>query len=382
MHLKFVGTKVVSLAIMSVLSLNICSPSAQASNISRLPNAKCFFEDDCIFLPDYDTPQFVMGERVQFAACISRPGRFKLEFQSNWSGSGFAKWFVASSGTSTLNAKSCNSDKPYFIVFQFTVNKKTTSLGRVEYRIKVGSAAPLGKWVGATYGTAAEAKNAAIPGVPATASLTQPITDLQGFIDNYAQSVVTVLCGNSLGSGVSVGFVPDANDIASGYQSMIVTNEHVIYNCLTINNIGKDVVVTVLYKGVEYVGYATTYPSWNSVQAGINPDLAAIMTTALIPQTSYRNVAQPKLGHAVVAVGSAGGVPNVTTRGEIAGVTLTKIVTTAPAGHGSSGGALFNNRGQLLGFITAANASLVEVTPINELCKFLFNCATPIAFVP
>jgi hypothetical protein len=97
MNINFFGAKAASVALISVLFFNAGAPSAQASNISRVPNAKCVFEDDCIFLPDYDTPQFVMGERVQFATCISRPGKFKLEFQSNWSGSGFAKWFVSSS---------------------------------------------------------------------------------------------------------------------------------------------------------------------------------------------------------------------------------------------------------------------------------------------
>lgn len=376
MNLKIFGAYFGTVALISVLFLTVGNSPAQASEVIRASNAKCFFDDDCIFLPDYDTPQFVMGERVQFATCISKPGKFKLEFQSSWSGRGFAKWFTSSTGISKLNTKSCNADKPYFIVFKFTVSKKTTSLGRVEYRVKVGSTAPLGKWVGVTYANAANAKKGGVPGVSATVSLTQPITDLQGFIDKNAQSVVTVSCNGSQGSGVSVPFTKDATDSARGFQSMIITNEHVIYGCLTIANIDSEVVVTVFHKGIEYVGYALSYPSWNDVQAGIQPDLAAVYTTALVPQSSYTNVPAPKLGHTVVAVGSAGGVPNVTTRGEIAGTTSSKIITTAAAGFGSSGGGLFNSRGQLLGFITAGNGNLVEVTPITELCKFLFNCAT------
>ena len=376
MNPKLYGAKFGTFALISVLFLTVGNSPAQASEVMRASNAKCFFDDDCIFLPDFDTPQFVMGERVQFATCISKKGKFKLEFQSTWSGRGFAKWFTASTGISKLNRKSCNADKPYFVNFKFTVSKKTTSLGRVEYRVKVGSATPLGKWVGATYATAAKAKEFA------PVSLTQPITDLQGFIDKNAQSVVTVSCNGSQGSGVSVPFTKDAIGPGRGFQSMIVTNEHVIFGCLTIENIDSEVVVTVFHKGIEYVGYALIYPSWNDVKAGIKPDLAAVYTTALVPQSSYYGVPTPKLGDTVVAVGSAGGVPNVTTRGEIAGVTAKKIVTTAAAGHGSSGGGLFNSRGQLLGFITAGNGNLVEVTPITELCGVIFNCATSgIAFI-
>ena len=211
-------------------------------------------------------------------------------------------------------------------------------------------------------------------------SMATQVPDLQAFIDKYAQSVVTVSCNGSQGSGVSVSVNQDALK-ARGYQSYIITNEHVIYDCIVVGASQQQ--VTITHKGIEYVGYLASYPSWNDVNAGIQPDLAAIQTTALVPPMGYNNVKQPALGHAVVAVGSAGGVPGVTTRGEVAGVSAKKIVTSAPAGHGSSGGAVFNNLGQLLGFITAANASLVEVTPITDMCSWVIACgADPIVYVP
>ena len=223
--------------------------------------------------------------------------------------------------------------------------------------------------------------------VPSATTTLPPVTmstqvaDLGTFIDKYAQSLVTVSCNGSQGSGVSVQVSLSDASKARGFQSYIITNEHVIYDCITVG--GSEEQVTITHKGIEYVGYLAAFPSWNDVNAGRQPDLASIWTTALVPATSLSNVKQPLLGHAVVSVGSAGGMPGVTTRGEIAGVSSKKIVTTAPAGRGSSGGALFNNLGQLLGFITAANASLVEVTPITELCSWVINCSTnPIVYVP
>jgi hypothetical protein len=204
-------------------------------------------------------------------------------------------------------------------------------------------------------------------------TMNTPVSDLGAFVTSYAQSVVTVSCAKSQGSGVSVPFAPTAAHRARGIQSYIITNEHVIFDCLSLTG---ETQMKVLFKGVEYVGYLAAYPSWIDVQSGAKPDLAAITTTALIPTSSYSRVFEPALGHAVVAVGSAGGVPNVTTKGEIAGVTWKKIITTAPAGHGSSGGGLFNNKGQLLGFITAANATLVEVTPITQMCEVVINCSS------
>ena len=209
------------------------------------------------------------------------------------------------------------------------------------------------------------------------ATMSTPVSDLSAFVASYAQSVVTVSCATSQGSGVSVPFTPSAAQQARGLQSYIVTNEHVIYDCLSLTG---ETQMKVLYKGVEYVGYLSAFPSWKDVNSGAKPDLAGITTTALIPTSSYSRVIEPALGQAVVAVGSAGGVPNVTTKGEIAGVTWKKIITTAPAGHGSSGGGLFNNKGQLLGFITAANATLVEVTPITQLCEVVFTCSTGIFY--
>ena len=210
-------------------------------------------------------------------------------------------------------------------------------------------------------------------------TMSTQVADLQAFIDKYAQSVVTVSCAGSQGSGVSIS-VNQETLKARGYQAYIITNEHVIYDCIVVGASRSEVKIT--HKGIEYVGYLAAYPSWVDVNSGVQPDLAAIYTTAPVPPVGYYEVKQPALGHAVVAVGSAGGVAGVTTRGEVAGVTNRKIVTTAPAGHGSSGGAVFNNLGQLLGFITAANASLVEVTPITELCSWVLSCTSPITYAP
>ena len=374
--------KTVVVLTLSALGSSLIVENAQATSISAKARSTCILDDNCVFQIDDESPKVVFGEEVSFGACLAKRDVLTLEFQSSWPGKSYATWIKIAKSVPRLDLVACSSQRPYKHYFRFTVSKKNTNIGRVEYRVKIGKAAPLGKWTGIGYSTIDDALLIKIPPVILPVSLSSQVVDLQGFIDQYAQSVVTVLCGGVQGSGVSIGFSADSDDKAKGYQSMIITNEHVIFDCMKVTKIGEDIIVTVLYKGVKYVGYVTISPSWNSVQAGTNPDLAAIMTTALIPPSSYRNVAQPKLGHSVVAVGTAGGVPNVTTRGDIAGVTSTKIVTTAPAGHGSSGGALFNTRGQLLGFITAANATLVEVLPISELCKFLFACTTPITFVP
>ena len=211
---------------------------------------------------------------------------------------------------------------------------------------------------------------------------TTQVSNLQEFVNTYGKAVVTIYCGDSSGSGVSIGFGSSASLVEVGAQSFIATNMHVVEDCIYSGSYKRDNRVTILHQGIEYVGYVWHWPRWADYRSGQAPDLAAVATTGLIPQTSFWNVRAPQLGDAVVAIGSAGGVPNITTRGEVAGVTAKDIISTSPAGHGSSGGALFNNDGQLLGFIYSANASLVNVVPIPRLCEAVFNCSTPIAYVP
>lgn len=211
---------------------------------------------------------------------------------------------------------------------------------------------------------------------------TTPVSNLQEFVNTYSKSVVTIYCDNSSGSGVSVPFGRTSWIAESGSQSLIITNRHVVDSCIWSGTNWRDNSLKILHQGVEYVAYVNGWGSRADYLSGAQSDLASVMTTGLIPQTSYNAVRAPQLGDAVVAIGSAGGVPNITTRGEIAGVTATDIVTTAPAGHGSSGGALFNNDGQLLGFIYAANASLVNVVPLPRLCGPVFACSSPINYMP
>ena len=210
---------------------------------------------------------------------------------------------------------------------------------------------------------------------------TTPVSNLQEFVNTYAKSVVTIYCGNSSGSGVSLSGVSGGSMSELGAQSFVVTNMHVVIDCIRTAS-WRDNQVTILHQGVEYVGYAMAWPSFADYRSGAAADLAGVITTGQIPTATYSNVRAPQLGDAVVAIGSAGGVPNITTRGEVAGVTARDIITTSPAGHGSSGGALFNNDGQLLGFIYSGNGSLVNVVPIPQLCLTILNCGTPIVYVP
>jgi S1-C subfamily serine protease len=109
--------------------------------------------------------------------------------------------------------------------------------------------------------TALEAEVAAIPpwvetaGEPAPVRTVPPSTkgdvslydepaDLQAFIDEVSESIVTVFCGESNGTGFAI----DLTGLDEGYESFIVTNHHVIDEC-----IDDPSALTVTYGGEEEI---------------------------------------------------------------------------------------------------------------------------------
>ena len=77
-----------------------------------------------------------------------------------------------------------------------------------------------------------------------------------------------------------------------------------------------------------------------------------------------------QIGEAVVAIGSPLGLQNTVSTGIISARRDGYLQTTAPISHGSSGGALFNMTGQVIGITSAGmeeGANLGFAIPINEV---------------
>lgn len=147
-------------------------------------------------------------------------------------------------------------------------------------------------------------------------------------------SVVTVLCGDSLGSG----FVIDVADPPPGYRSAVVTNHHVVEACTYID--GPQVVVA---KG-EQQDVSELY-SWDE-----NNDLALVFTPRKLP--SLDTARSPELGDPVVAIGSPYGLDGTVTTGIISNIYPKYFQTDAAIGPGNSGGPLLDRDGDVLGVTT------------------------------
>ncbi len=100
-------------------------------------------------------------------------------------------------------------------------------------------------------------------------------------------------------------------------------------------------------------------------------DLAVIKVPGMaLPAVTMGNSDTAQIGEAVVAIGSPLGLQNTVSTGIISARREGYLQTTAPISHGSSGGALFNMMGQVIGITSAGieeGANLGFAIPINDV---------------
>jgi S1-C subfamily serine protease len=188
------------------------------------------------------------------------------------------------------------------------------------------------------------------------ADLFQPPRDLAGLIAKVEKSVVAIEC-ESDENGIwnyGSGFVMDTDPETSGFQSVVVTNHHVIEECIDSQN------ELVVLTGADQSGSPrAVILRWDEEN-----DLAIIeIDEDLTGLTGADNYGER--GWWTMAMGSPLGpdsdqsvLYNSTTFGYISYV-LNKNwnFTTATINGGNSGGPLVNSRGELIGINTLAAAS-------------------------
>ena len=147
-------------------------------------------------------------------------------------------------------------------------------------------------------------------------------------------SVVTVECGEWQGTGFSYNIAP-----AGGYNSVIVTNHHVIEDCTFTN--GPRVAIAT---------YENSRPESQLWSWDEENDLALIMTTGSLP--IIEDAPEADIGDQVVAIGSPLGFSGTITTGIISQVYSDAYQTDAAINPGNSGGPLLDMRGRVLGVNT------------------------------
>ncbi len=212
-----------------------------------------------------------------------------------------------------------------------------------------------------------------------TSSIGQPIeeTDLYSsplnlpdMIAGVEKSLVDITCGESGGTGFAI----DGN-VSEGFASVIVTNHHVIEDCL---DAGIEPIVAI---GPDYEQESEA----KIYDYDEDNDLALIEIKASIPILPESS-SFAKRGWWTMAIGNPydplfeNVLYNNVTFGNITNVIDDFYnYTTATVNHGNSGGPLVNSRGELIGINTWATSGIENgvwniAVDSDALCEKLYKC--------
>lgn len=165
--------------------------------------------------------------------------------------------------------------------------------------------------------------------------------DLEGIIAKVQESTVTIYCGVDLGSGwvLELGAPgPEASQEAIELDEMypyeVVTNHHVVKNCLDAPDS-----VQVVSASREFDAYLY---SWDE-----ETDLALVGIAEELPPLVESTEPQP--GWWAMAVGSPYELEGSVTIGNIINRDGDLVISTAALNSGNSGGPLVNSRGEVIG---------------------------------
>lgn len=175
-----------------------------------------------------------------------------------------------------------------------------------------------------------------------TTDLFDEPADLEKFIVKVSESIVTIWCGDSVGTG----FAYDIDGVDPGFKTHVITNHHVIKNC---TEDGSQLMVT--YGGSKETETKADLYGWD-----VKNDLALIQIAAEVPVlVAAENFAMS--GEWTMAIGNPVEddkmLYNATTFGRMIALKDDKYnYTSAVINPGNSGGPLVNSRGEVIGINT------------------------------
>ena len=200
-------------------------------------------------------------------------------------------------------------------------------------------------------------------------SLFKEPENLQGFISEISKSIVNITCGASSGTG----FAYELTGLEPGYETFVVTNHHVIEDCV---DDAEQLAVT--YDGANRKETSSMLFAWDEKN-----DLALLQISVQLPALiDAEDYAEP--GWWTMAIGNPSDseyfLYNATTFGQIVGLVDKRWnYTSAVINPGNSGGPLVNSEGKLIGINTLALANQEEgiwniAVDAIVLCEEVVEC--------
>ena len=189
--------------------------------------------------------------------------------------------------------------------------------------------------------------------------------DLVALSPEVLKSVVTVFCGRGLGTGWAARVEVPSTVIQRGMTTFLVTNHHVVEECL-----GSGEVTLTDVNGKSAIGFISSFDEKN--------DLAGIYTSMVLPTLSFRGQ-RPQQGWWVGVLGSPRGLEGYLTTGIVAKVVQdgSEFGVSAQLNPGNSGGPIFDREGRVLGVATyklvdSEGLGFARSTPL--LCVLVVKC--------
>lgn len=201
------------------------------------------------------------------------------------------------------------------------------------------------------------------------ASFSEAPINLESFIEDVSRSIVTIYCGNGVGSG----FAFDLEGLDPGYNTYVVTNHHVIEECTSDAS-----TLEVKHGGEKEIATESELVSWDEQN-----DLALLQIVAKLPALPEATEFAHR-GDWTMAIGNPRDedfpLYNAATFGHISYVRERYWnYTSAVINPGNSGGPLVNKFGEVIGVNTLAGASTEfgiwnEAVDTVVLCKKVITC--------
>lgn len=195
----------------------------------------------------------------------------------------------------------------------------------------------------------------------------QAPADLVALSPEILQSVVQVYCS----SGVGSGWVADAQLASSvtnsGYRSVVVTNHHVVEDCLVAGKVSVVDASGVTHEGMVFA-------------SDLENDLAGVYVKANLPKLAWQGE-KPAQGWWIGVLGSPSQISGYLTTGIIGILEESSglISVTAPIRPGNSGGPVFDREGRVVGVATAYLPDYENINiagGVHLLCSKIFTCAS------
>ncbi len=189
---------------------------------------------------------------------------------------------------------------------------------------------------------------------------------IANLVELVQKSTVTIYCefGSEGEYEIGTGWAFDIEtDREDEYPTALVTNHHVIENCLN----GKGEVFVQALEGARFPAIIDNWDAEN--------DLAVVATKLKLPplELSPNN---PSPGYWVMALGTADGYEGSVAFGNVLNITDTEVLITAAISSGNSGGPLVDNEGKVIGTNSwsAAKEQYNGAMSLDAMCIGIMQC--------